>query len=154
MATPSQAMPTIPCSSVAMVVGPMPSIQFGGATSVQLALSMASRCSQPATRPHRAVLLAEPCSNLELSSHRVVKFVSARIDGKAPIQSYSCLFHCTASFASTYPSPGAPLPSCYHPLATPDTALPPWCTTAPSVCTWPAWLGPPLIEPPPRLGPW
>ena len=30
------------------------------------------------------MILVVPCSNLELSSHRVVKSVSARVDGKAP----------------------------------------------------------------------
>ena len=142
------------CSSVAMVAGPAPSIRFGGVTSVQLTMSMALRCSQLATRPHRAVILVVPCSNLEISSHRVVKTVSARVDGKASLQSCLCSFRCIASFATTYPSPDTPLPSGYHPLATPNVALPPRCATAPSVSTWPAGLRPPLAEPPPRLCSW
>ena len=71
-------------SSVAMVVGPTPSIRCDGVTSVQLTLPMSSLCSQPATRHHLALILAVPCSNLELSSRQVDKNVLVCIGGKAP----------------------------------------------------------------------
>ena len=108
---PSHAGPS-PVSSIVMVVGPAPSIRLGGVTSVQLTLCMTSRCSQPATRPHCVVILAVPCSNLELSSRRVVRPSQHVSTARPPLQSCSSLFYCTASLASTYPSPGAPLPSC------------------------------------------
>ena len=151
---PRHAMPTVPCSSIALVVGPAFTIQPGGAASAQLTPSTASRCSQPATRPHHAMICAVPCSNLEFSSRRVVKTVVARDDGKAPIQSGSCSIRSPASFASNYSSPCATFPSPYHSLASPDAALPPRSTPAPSVRTQLARLGPPPNEPPPRLGPW
>ena len=53
------------------------------------------------TRPHLAVSLTVPCSNLEFSTRRVVKTVAARVDGKPPRQSCSRPISCTANFAST-----------------------------------------------------
>ena len=150
---PSHAGPS-PISSIAMVARPAPSIWLGGVTSVQLTLPVAPLCSQLATRPHLAVILVVPCSNLELPFRRVDKTISACVGGRPPLQSCLRSIRCTARFASTYSSSGAPLPSCYHLLATPDAVLPPRCTTAPSMRTWPAWLGSPPVEPPPRLGPW